>query len=385
MAAVVASANVWYRTLIVYVVAGGIQVYLDVVNDNEFSDSDDPQLDLDLTDATFRLNNIGEFLEVISNVLLLITLVELGNGFLYCLAGARSTAQKILRFAAYGYGFLLLVLGVAFFGLETAAWNIYFGFQSDGGFSQPGEDDTQASVVDATNAKLKTARQLITVFDILHWIGTIAVVVFASYIVHKCKNSNLLRYVSLSARSTLSRPHDADMCPPKQSAILFLVATILDFVRCVWDVAYDATWVLPDQDAVTPLWLAIVEPILDTWPVFVLLVLLFTMGVRKKDGLWSTQQQQQQQQSWNGTGVQGVAAPAGFNGGFAPQPVWQVQPQVVQQHGQQYPQQYAQQYPPQYYQQYPQQHTGYSVVQPPSHEMDSPSPGPTYEEVHEVK
>ena len=141
---------------------------------------------------------------------------------------------------------------------------------------------------------------------------------------------------------------------------------------------------LPAQNTVTPLYLAIVQPILDTWPVFILLVLLFTMGVRKKDGLWSTQQQQQ---PWNGTGVQVVAVPAGFNGGVAPQPAWQVQPQQeVQQHGQQYPQQYTQQYPPQYYQQYPQQHTGYAVVHPqPSHEMDSPSPGPTYEEVHEVK
>ena len=137
---------------------------------------------------------------------------------------------------------------------------------------------------------------------------------------------------------------------------------------------------LPTYTTGAPMALDIVEPIMDTWPVFILLVLLFTMGLRKRDGLWSTQQQQ----SW--TGVQVAAAPTGFNGGIALQPVWQVQPQVVQQPGQEYPQQYAQQYPPQYYQQYPQQHTGYSVVQPqPSHEMDSPSPGPKYEEVHEIK
>ena len=127
--------------------------------------------------------------------MLLITLVELGNGFLYCLAGARSTAQKVIRFVTFGYGFLLLVLGVAFFGLETAAWNIYFDDSSA---------SSQENVLDAINAKLKTGRQLLGAFDVLHWIGTIVLVAFASFVVHKCKNSNLLRHVSLPPLALLA-------------------------------------------------------------------------------------------------------------------------------------------------------------------------------------
>ena len=122
-------------------------------------------------------------------------------------------AQKAFRFIAYGYGFLLLVLGVAFYGIETAAWNTYFDFQFNEGFSSDFNVTTGADLIDETNAKLHTARQLITAFDVLHWIGTIALVVLASFVVHKCKNHNLLRYVSLSpARPALSQPDDADIC-----------------------------------------------------------------------------------------------------------------------------------------------------------------------------
>ncbi len=52
-----------------------------------------------------------------------------------------------------------------------------------------------------------------------------------------------------------------------------------------------------------PLYVAILKPLLSTWPVFILLVLLFAMGVRKKDGLWSTQQ------PWTGNGVHVAYAP----------------------------------------------------------------------------
>jgi hypothetical protein len=151
-----------------------------------------------------------------------------------------------------------------------------------------------------------------------------------------------------------------------------LVTTILNVIRCTWNVAYDATWINPDKPRALPLALAIVQPILSTWPFFVLLVLLFAMGVRKKDGLWSTGQ------PWAGNGVHVAYAPAG-PGGAAPgaqqlqpqayaqpqqmqQPVWRAVPASEVQQYQQYPQ-YQHQHPQyQTYQAAPQHLAGQPIV-----------------------
>jgi hypothetical protein len=81
-------------------------------------------------------------------------------------------------------------------------------------------------------------------------------------------------------------------------------------MRSTWNVAYDAAWVLPADSTGAPDWTTFTEPLLDRWPMFIILVLLFTMAFRKKDGLWSTQP------SWTERNVQTKYVPAGYETGY---------------------------------------------------------------------
>lgn len=71
------------------------------------------------------------------------------------------------------------------------------------------------------------------------------------------------------------------------------MATLLNLLRASFAIAEDALWVIPN--ATWPGYSYILLPLLNAWPWFVMLVLVYVAG--KSDGLWSTQQ------SWAGQGV----------------------------------------------------------------------------------
>jgi len=68
------------------------------------------------------------------------------------------------------------------------------------------------------------------------------------------------------------------------------VATILWLIRWLWFLIFDAKWELPDDLIDIPNAYNIVDPIFNVWFFFVVLVLLFVIGMRKQNGLWSSQQ-----------------------------------------------------------------------------------------------
>jgi hypothetical protein len=74
-----------------------------------------------------------------------------------------------------------------------------------------------------------------------------------------------------------------------QSAVLFLVAVILQFIRSLWSVIYDAAWIL-QYNEIPEAVPNVVDPILNEWALFVVLVLVFVVGRRQLGGLWSTPQ-----------------------------------------------------------------------------------------------
>lgn len=67
-----------------------------------------------------------------------------------------------------------------------------------------------------------------------------------------------------------------------------MIATILRLTRATAFLVYNVAWVLPNTQT-APIWVA-VEAIVNYWVLFSILALLFVIGIRKKDGLWSTQQ-----------------------------------------------------------------------------------------------
>jgi hypothetical protein len=73
-----------------------------------------------------------------------------------------------------------------------------------------------------------------------------------------------------------------------QCAIIYVVSAVLFLLRNTWELAYYATWILPKKRV--PQYVLVVDPILDAWVTFVILVLIFVIGCRKRKGLWSTDQ-----------------------------------------------------------------------------------------------
>lgn len=73
-----------------------------------------------------------------------------------------------------------------------------------------------------------------------------------------------------------------------QSAIVYLVATVLDAIRLVLRVVLTAAWIMPNKDI--PYAWNIIDAISNTWLRFVILVLLLIIGNRRQRGVWASVQ-----------------------------------------------------------------------------------------------
>ncbi|KAL1878031.1 hypothetical protein VTK73DRAFT_8255 [Phialemonium thermophilum] len=260
-----------------------------------------------LNNANLRLGTIGDLFERWTDVFVLIAQAELGMAFFHLASGSRHSLHLVVRLLAVGFGSVIFILAVACFGRTQVVWNVYF----------TGYDEEQYVIF---RRNLLTLDKLNSAIEILLWISSLPLLALASASVYKvCKLKAL-----------------------QSSSIIFLVTTILNLIRYTYMLAYDARYLLGSETRVVPRGIVIVQAVLDQMILFVLLVLLFVIGIRKRNGLWSTEQPwtkgpivyapvpQQTQAGW----VQ--SAPYG-----APQ---QVQGQPLQY--QQYPQQY-QPYAPQ--------------------------------------
>ncbi len=129
-----------------------------------------------------------------------------------------------------------------------SAWTPYLDYLT--GQSSSSSSGSRASAIISTlNSKLRTGYRIQLAFDVIHWVSTIALVGYASFVVHKVKQIVSLRHVSpfLFSDSPQNQVRVDAHRVPLQSAILFLVANILNFIRCIWNVAYDATWIVPES------------------------------------------------------------------------------------------------------------------------------------------
>ena len=108
---------------------------------------------------------------------------------------------------------------------------------------------------------------------------------------------------------------------------MLLSAAIINFVRFIWKTAYDAAFTIRLYSNVgrsgplltVPMYVRVIDPILNIWPFAVIMILLFVVGIRKMNGLWSNPQAHGQvptQQYWQPV-YQGQPKPD--SQGFAPQ------------------------------------------------------------------
>lgn len=131
-----------------------------------------------------RFVSVGQFFDHVATALLLITLVEIGNGFLYILTQTRTGLQKGLRWATVSAAGVIVVLAIALLGQTNVFWSAYFNYQAGNG-----------RTIDFVKES-RTLNRLSGAVIILCWVMTLPLIAFASYVVHRVKGIPLLRSVS---------------------------------------------------------------------------------------------------------------------------------------------------------------------------------------------
>jgi hypothetical protein len=207
--------------------------------------------------------------------------------------GKPAPSRRISRFAILTWSFVLFAVSISHFGLSHAAASRYRRAYTD----PLGRSDRSRELAEYNREALSLSR-LAASFEILKWITSIPMLGAASYVVHKTRNHEILRHVrALSNPVSSSPPTKLTLTYHSQPAVLFLVATILDFIRLIITMAISITRNLTPSRytySTPPAVYNIVEPFFDYVFMFVILVLLFSLAVRKRNGLWS-----QPQQGWN--------------------------------------------------------------------------------------
>ena len=156
---------------------------------SSYSDYDDDTYNTLYNIAT-RVGSVGQLFDDVATAMLLIALVEVGNGFLYVLAArARTELQRGLRWATISVAAVIVVLSVARLGQANAAWTKYFDYQA-------GKIGGEYFAFGYFDRDLKTSRQLLAAVVILMWVVTLPLIAYASYVVHRAKGFPLLRSVS---------------------------------------------------------------------------------------------------------------------------------------------------------------------------------------------
>ncbi len=179
--------NILVRDLFFYV-AGNI-VYIfeigPIYNDDSF---DGYALDSTywiLDQIQNRLFDVSYLFENIGNIFLLFCIVDLGLSFLY-VWNRRLKGHNVIRGATAGLGVLLFALTVGYFAKIEALRTDYYNAVSNSDYSSTG----------GFFSERYSLIQLSVAFDIILWIASIAVAVFAIYVVIVSRQTTRLRNVS---------------------------------------------------------------------------------------------------------------------------------------------------------------------------------------------
>ncbi|KAK7696698.1 hypothetical protein SLS64_014300 [Diaporthe eres] len=198
-----------------------IQGILNIVYNNTYIDG------TPVYHASLRTSALGLLFSNTTDLLLIMTLAELGNGFLFCLTQTRTTLQKVVSDRWYSY-------------LDSSL--------------------RQAS------------RNMSFAFPVLILVWALLLLVFAAVVFHKTKRNYIL----------------------KNSAALFLVAAILNLFPRLYTVISLSIFVLAEfynfNHYETYTAILFVEPVITVWIYTIVVALIFTIVIRKRNGLWTTLQ-----------------------------------------------------------------------------------------------
>lgn len=130
--------------------------------------------------AAIRMSTLGSLFSYITDLLLIMTLAELGNGFLFCLTQTRTALQKAVRYTAVTSCIILSVFAIAIFGVYNADYSHYL---SDGWYRYD-------------ESLYEASRRMYCVFHILIFVWALLLLAFAAVVFHKTKHNYILKNVS---------------------------------------------------------------------------------------------------------------------------------------------------------------------------------------------
>ncbi|KAL2155844.1 hypothetical protein VTH82DRAFT_586 [Thermothelomyces myriococcoides] len=210
--------------------------------------------------ALEHLAPVAALFHTLTVILLFVTFVEIAGGYIICVNGpsTASLSRKFIRGVIFAWAFVLFTLTITQFGLN--------------------ESLVARSRVDDDYTYTEELREKITLYRvagvirILSWLTTLPILGYGVFIVNKTKDNPFLR----------------------SGAILLLVCIILDILRHLIRMAIFIDFWLIDlaynldsgPNRPVAIW-NIVEPFFDYTLMFVILIMLFSLGLRKRNGLWS--------------------------------------------------------------------------------------------------
>lgn len=125
--------------------------------------------------VSFHINLIGGLFSRVADLLLVMTLVELGNGFLFSHTESRTTLQRVVRYAAMASCAILAVVALVSFGIINAV----------------------VALSSSPEGKLwKAYEKLYASSSILLFIWAVILVGFSAHVHNEVKRNRVLRNVS---------------------------------------------------------------------------------------------------------------------------------------------------------------------------------------------
>lgn len=154
------------RWLLMYTISG----ILSIVDMNSYDSSGY------IYEASTRTSLLGTLFSYMADLLQIMTLAELGNGFLFCLTQARTGLQKAVRYAAIVSCVILSILAIAIFGVYNTIYSHSYVFFNE---------DLYYAI-----------RKMVAAFNILTLVWALLLLAFAATVFHKMKHNYVLKNVS---------------------------------------------------------------------------------------------------------------------------------------------------------------------------------------------
>lgn len=130
--------------------------------------------------AQLRISSLSNLFNYLTDLLLIMTLVEMGNGLLFCLTQTRTRLQMAMRYAAITTCVILAMLTIALFGVQNAEYSQSFNSRWYG----------------FGDALYVASRRMSSALYILTFVWSLVLLIFAAIVFHKTKRNYVLKNVS---------------------------------------------------------------------------------------------------------------------------------------------------------------------------------------------